>query len=64
MGQGNLFIVGRICDATWDFQGVFDTYEKALAACIDESFFIGPCTLNKEIQLATEAWPNAVYPKA
>lgn len=36
--------------AAWAFQGVFDTKEKAIAACRDDHYFIAPAVLNAEIQ--------------
>lgn len=29
----------------WGFDGVYDSEEKAIAACIEDDFFIAPTTL-------------------
>lgn len=57
-----MFIVGRDNEYGWDFQGVFDTEEKALAACRDEHYFIGPAELNKEYPDETIPWPGQYWP--
>lgn len=49
----NLFMVGQFRAESaegivWDFQGVFDTYEKARAACRNERYCVTPITLNQE----------------
>lgn len=61
-----LWIVGRVLRfepfIEWDYQGVYDTEEKAIAACSDVSYFVGPTELNNPIPHETTAWPNAYYP--
>ena len=48
----------------WDFQGVFDTEELAIAACVDNTYFVGLAELNKELPKATaKQWPGVYYPK-
>lgn len=62
----HLWIVGQI-DATdhlkWAFQGIFDTEEKAVAACRDRNYFVGPCILNQERPHENKPWPGSYYPK-
>jgi len=68
--MNKLWIVGQIkvVDGVgwWEFQGVFDDESKAAAACRDETYFIGPATLNEERPHETtpQGWVGAYYPKA
>jgi hypothetical protein len=58
-----LFVVGKCkWDGGWEFQGVFDSEELALAACRAASYFIAPATLNESLPDETEAWPGSYYP--
>jgi len=64
-----LYIVGKyrsgeFPNVVWDFNGVFDSQEKAEAACKDEFYFVGPATLNESLPDQTETWPGCYYPKA
>ena len=58
-----LFLVGQNHNGDCDFQGVFDNYEKAIAACIAENYFIKEVTLNEEYPKETIYWDNLEYPK-
>jgi hypothetical protein len=67
-----LFVVGQfrappgenVC-AAWEFVGVFDTEERARAACVGPEYFIGPCQLNQSAPRETQPdWPGAYYPNA
>ena len=46
----------------WDFQGVFDTKDRAVAACRHSGYFYAPITLNEELPDATKPFPDAEYP--
>jgi len=62
-----MWIVGKVDPdkyGFWAFQGVFDDEKRAISACIDGSYFIGPAQLNEHIPLGTQPWPGAYYPKA
>jgi hypothetical protein len=48
----------------WDFQGVFSTEERAVAACRDSSYFVAPATLDKELPNDMLVWEGTYYPKA
>jgi hypothetical protein len=66
MGK-KLWIVGRNKDGTgkdWDFQGVFDSEDLAIAACRDGTYFLAPACLNEEIPHETSDFPLCRYPKA
>ena len=56
-------IPGLSVGLAWEFCGVFDSKEKAEAACVSDMHFIGPAKLNEMI-LDSEDWPGAFYPKA
>lgn len=63
-----LWIVGQFLPkdgslSAWEFQGIFDSEERAIKACINSNYFIGPAELNAEIQETTMTeWPGAYYP--
>lgn len=62
-----LWIVGKYksgekLNVVWDFNGVFDTEEKAIEACRDSSYFVAPAILNQSLAGETMNWPNAYYP--
>ena len=62
-----IWVVGQYKGATadgivWELQGVFDRQEMAVAACRDESYFIGPVTLNASLPHETNLWPGCYYP--
>lgn len=62
-----LWIVGqyRFGDTgaiVWDFQGVFTTEEKAIAACKSATWFIARMELDKELPEATEVMPAVSWP--
>lgn len=65
-----LWIVGQWIEdfddgkkVAWEFQGVFDTEEKAVTACVTRNFFVGPVELNVPFPLETlDPWPGSYYP--
>jgi hypothetical protein len=60
-----LWIVGQVYDintTSWVFQGVFDSEEKAIAACRDKTYFVGPATLNESLPHEDFSWVEAYYP--
>ena len=59
-----LWIVGKALGDPdcWEFQGVFDSEEQAVAACVLEEMFVGPAKLNTPLPLDKEGWPGAYYP--
>jgi len=68
MGK-KLWVVGQYKKLTskgvvWHFQGVFDSEKKAIEACEDENYFIGPINLNLILPKGGEVWPGCYYPKA
>ena len=47
----------------WDFIGVFDSEDKALAACHNEHCFVGPQVLNVDLGPERQVWVGCYYPK-
>lgn len=66
--MNKLWIVGKNIEniregvVAWEFQGVFDTKEKAVKACWEDSYFIGPAFLNETLSDDLEVWPGCWYP--
>lgn len=49
----------------WEFQGVFDSEEKAVAACVTPWYFVAPYTLNEPSpHERTEGMDGSYYPLA
>ena len=44
------------------FQGVFGTEARAVAACRTDTHCVCPATVGVELGQATETWPGAWYP--
>lgn len=61
-----LWIVGKALpdhdEQRWEFCGVFSTKELAEKACLSESYFVGPATLDEQLPEAPAFWPDAYYP--
>lgn len=60
-----LWIVGQVVKNSridWEFAGIFSTKEKAIEACLDLTYFIGPCVLDQKIPEESVEWPNCYYP--
>lgn len=58
-----LFIVGKVTSSGWEFQGVFDTEQKAVENCVDFNYFVGPAILNEALPCETVEWKGGYYPK-
>ena len=68
MGTPQLWLVGQyrgnaLAGPVWDFQGVFETRDLAIAACRDANYFITPCELNAELPHLQETMSLVEYPK-
>ena len=57
-----LYIVGFDGRTPWEFVGVFDSEDKAIAACIDDNHFYGPAMLNVVTPKEAVDWPGARRP--
>ena len=65
--DNKVWVCGRVtCYATqsWQFQGVFRVEALAIAACRDETYFIGPAVLDVSLPEAPMEWPESYYPMA
>ena len=67
--MAELWIVGRYKQGepgsiVWDFQGIFDSEAKAIAACRDWTYFVGPVTVNELLPHETSTNPRWDYPLA
>lgn len=64
----NLWIVGKHILKTeeghtaWEFIGVYDSIEKAITACTQDSYFCGPALLNETLPDEPSVWLGAFYP--
>lgn len=48
----------------WEFQGIFSSEEKALAACRDENYTMAPAILDEELpHESLPDWPGFRAPK-
>ncbi len=45
----NIWVVGKWRDEVWEFQGVFDSVEKAESACKSRFHHVMGAVLNKEL---------------
>lgn len=61
-----LWIVGKNTEdfpgLEWEFIGVFDSEDKARAACTSLSYFFGPAELNEALPDETAEWPGITRP--
>jgi len=65
-----MWIVGRAnidLPSEWEFQGLFDSEEQAVAACAAGrngvmEMFVGPAELNVAVKRKKRSWPGAYYP--
>ena len=61
-----LWIVGQNIGGdespAWDCAGVFSSVQLAVAACRDETYWIGPATLDATLPHEVVDWPGVVYP--
>lgn len=63
----NLWIVGQYKADTsagrvWEFAGVFDTQELAVAACRDYTYFVQPIVLNEAAPHESFEFEGGFYP--
>lgn len=64
-----LWVVGKFLLETekgraWDIMGVYDSEEKAVEQCKDETCFVGAVILNDPSFLEQKKWEGAYYPKS
>lgn len=54
--------LGESSYVVWDFQGIFSTKAKAVAACRNRNYFIFPCAIDEELPDETIIPPEYEYP--
>ena len=60
-----IWICGRMDPALqcgWEVVGAYDSEQKAIDACKDATFFIGPQVMNQTNPEAPTSWPGCYYP--
>ncbi len=53
---------GEFPSIVWDFQGVFDTRQKAIDACVNPRYFIVPILLNDPLPDKAVEFSGLYYP--
>ena len=64
-----VYVVGRYTyfdvntgEMKWLVMGVFFQEADAVAACRDETYFVGPVEMDVQLPHEAEKWPGAYYP--
>jgi hypothetical protein len=62
-----LWLVGQFRAVTesgtaWDFQGIFETRELAVAACRNRNYGVIPVLLNEEVPDEKHEFQECIYP--
>lgn len=61
--KDQVWVCGRVVPGDeWEIQGVFDSEEKARAACRSKDYFIGPLDFNRSYPEETMDWEGSYYP--
>jgi hypothetical protein len=64
--MNEMWLVGRVFEDTqrqWEFMGIFESKEKAIAACTDwYDFVVGPVLLNERSPEETVEWKESLWP--
>lgn len=47
---------------TWEIVGVFSSQEKAIQACRDMDYFVGPMIMNQAMPHEPTEWEGSFYP--
>jgi hypothetical protein len=53
---------GKIGKIVWEFQGIFSTEKKAVAACRNFRYFVEKVTLDQECPDESVLFPDGYYP--
>jgi len=64
VGQVDLDESGSAIAGQWTICGVFTQSDLARAACVDQTYFVGPLKLDVAITDRPDSWPGAYFPKA
>lgn len=58
-----VWIVGKtVCGGEWEVKGVFTDESQAIAACTEDTHFVGPIVMNTILPDETQEWPGGYYP--
>lgn len=65
-GVGTVWVVGRSMGGLlpWEIQGIYTDEQRAIGACIEMNFFVGPMELDAALPVETVVWPGCYYPMA
>ncbi len=63
-----MWLIGKVVSVhedgyCWEIIGIVETEEMAVAACLNETYFIGPMVLNEILPNEKVDWPGCYYPK-
>ena len=59
-----LWICGQwIAEREWEFQGIFDSEQRAIDACTHDNYWIAPVRLNEPLPHETVDFSGAYYPR-
>lgn len=58
--ENTLYVVGEKVGAGWEFAGIFDEPEKAIANAQGEDYFVAPVELNE--RGCIKEWPETFFP--
>ena len=62
--SGIVWVVGQyIVNGPWEIQGVFSDEGQAVAACVEDSFFVGPVPFNEALSIEKREWVGSYYPR-
>lgn len=53
---------GEFPENVWEFQGVYSTRDKAVAACRTAKYFIGTALLDETLPDQMYQWPDGEFP--
>lgn len=54
---------GEFPNMVWEFQGIFDSEQKAKEACRNDQYFVAPVVLNGKIPDESAIFPDSFHPK-
>jgi hypothetical protein len=60
--NSTVWVVGNWESEGWSILGVFDSEEKAIAACTLPTNFLGEMKMNERLSDDITEWPGAYYP--
>lgn len=58
------YVVNTDAGPVWEFQGIFTSWDAALEACKDETYFMVEVRTDLSIPHQNVEWASVIYPKA